>query len=197
MQPPAPNPYAPPQAPYGAYPVGPPGYEAPPPQVDGDRVTIPKIYAFPPLCVKCGATGELRGRSQRFAWFPAWTYFLLLAGLLPLVIVQMIMTKRAHLLLPLCAPCSSKWTTARVLRSLAIIGPVLVGLGLMFVGVANDWGAVIAIGFLVFFPGILVVIPIDLLLVRRRTLRAVFIDDRVVTLKGVAPPVLAVMQPPR
>src|SRR5271166_3011092 len=113
-QPVTPNPYAPPQAAYGAYPVAPPGYEAPPPRVEGDRVTVAKGYAFPPLCVKCGTPGEqLRTRSQKFAWFPAWTYFLLLAGLLPLIIVQMVLTKRAHLLLPVCAPCNSRWTTAR------------------------------------------------------------------------------------
>ncbi|HEY3816958.1 MAG TPA: hypothetical protein VGL81_07305 [Polyangiaceae bacterium] len=193
-QPLAPNPYAPPQAPaYGAFPGAPPGYVELPPRVEGDKVTVGKSYAFPPLCVKCGATGNLRTRSQRFAWFPKWTYFLLLAGLLPLIIVQMVMTKRAHFLLPVCAPCGSRWTTARVLRSMAIIGPVVAGLGLAVLGLSNDWGWLIATGVLLFFPGILVVIPIDLILVRRRTVRSVFIDDRVATLKGIAPQVLEAM----
>jgi len=192
-QPLTPNPYAPPQAGYGAYPAGPPGYHAPPPRVEGNQVTIAKTYALPPCCVKCGATGTLRTRSQRFAWFSPWTYLLLLAGLLPMIIVQMVLTKRAHLLLPVCTPCSSRWTTARVLRSMAILVPVVVGLALAFVGVANDWTTVVVVGFLLVFPGILVVIPVDLVLVRRWTLRAVFIDDRVVTLKGVAPPVLDVL----
>jgi hypothetical protein len=188
-----PNPYAPPQAPYGAYPGGPSDYGAPPPRVEGDRVTVGKTYAFPPMCVKCGTTGQLRGRAQAFAWFPAWTYFLLLLGVLPLIIVQMILTKRARFNLPICAPCNSRWTTARVLRSMAILVPILGGVTLMFVGIANDSSAVTIVGVLTFFPGVLVVFPVELLLLRRASLRAVFIDDRAATLKGVAPPVLEVM----
>jgi len=192
---PAPNPYAPPQAPYGAFPVGPPGYLAPPPRVDGQLVTIAKSYALPPLCVKCALPGDLRARWQAFAWFPSWTYFLLLLGLLPLVIVQMVLTKRARLALPLCGSCNSRWTTARVVRSLAFLVPIVVGLGLAFAGLATDHGLVAAFGVLLFFPGILVVIPIDLIFVRPRILRAVFIDDHVVTLRGVSPQVLDVLSP--
>ncbi len=195
--PPAPNPYAPPQAPYGAYapgPGGPPGYEEPRPRVDGNRVTIGKTYQFPPMCVKCGATGELRGRAQQFAWFPAWTYFLILLGLLPMIIVQMVTTKRARLWLPLCVPCHSRWTTARVLRSLSVLGPIVLGLALAFVGVAYDSTPVTVTGVLLIFPGLFAVVPVDLLLVRRWTLRPVFADDRVITLKGVAPQVLDVMR---
>jgi len=193
-QPPPPNPYAPPQAAYGAYPAGPVEYAVPPPRVEGPLVTIAKTCALPPLCVKCGTPDALRGRWQAFAWFPAWTYFLLFAGLLPLIIVQMAMTKRARLWLPICPPCNSRWTTARVLRSLAIIGPIVGGLGLAFAGVAMDQGFVVWAGVLLFFPGILVVIPIELLLQRPRILRAVFIDDRFVTLKGVSPQALDVMR---
>jgi hypothetical protein len=81
-----------------------------------------------------------------------------------------------------------------VLRSLAFIIPIVLGLGLLFMGIANQQGVVALIGFLLIFPGILAVIPVDLLLVRPRILRAVFIDDRVVTLKGVAPQVLDVLR---
>jgi hypothetical protein len=189
-----PNPYAPPQAPYGPAPPWQPGYAESPPRVDGPLVTIAKTYALPPLCVKCGTRDDLRTRAQPFAWFPAWTYFLLLLGVLPLIIVQMVMTKRANLRLPVCAACHSRWTKARVLRSLAFIIPIVLGLGLLFMGIANQQGVVALIGFLLIFPGILAVIPVDLLLVRPRILRAVFIDDRVVTLKGVAPQVLDVLR---
>jgi hypothetical protein len=187
------NPYAPPQAFTGAY-AGQPGYGAVPARVEGDLVTVAKTYAFPPLCVKCAAPGELRGRLQAFAWFPQWTYLLVFLGLLPAVIVQTILTKRAKLNLPLCPSCSSRWTTARVLRSLAFVLPIVVGLGLAFAGIADNSGLITLLGFLLFFPGILAVIPIDLLVFRPRTIRAVFIDDHFVTLKGVSMGVLDSMR---
>jgi hypothetical protein len=191
----APNPYAPPQSAGGPLPLAPPGYYVgPPPQVQGNLVTIGKMYALPALCVKCATPGPLVGRVQAFGWFPAWTYAFFLLGPLPAIIVQLIVTKRANLNLPLCAPCNSRWSTARVLRTLAIVGPVLGGLGLAMIGAATDSTALMAIGFLLVFPGILAVIPVDLFFVRPRTLRAKFIDDHVVTLEGVAPQMLEVLQ---
>jgi hypothetical protein len=193
-QPPTlPNPYAPPQAPHGQVLVGPPGWAPPPPRIDGDRITFAKTLPLPPLCMKCATATDLRGRTQPFAWFPSWTYLLLFLGLLPMMIVQMVVTKRATLLLPLCAPCNSRWTTARVVRTLAILVPVVGGLGLALAGVSVDSGIVAVAGGLLFFPGILLVIPIELLFLRPRILRPVFIDDHVVTLRGVAPRVMDVM----
>jgi hypothetical protein len=190
-----PNPYAPPQAAGGPPPPVPPGYYVgPPPQVQGNLVTIGKMYALPALCVKCATPGPLYGRVQAFGWFPAWTYAFFLLGPLPAIIVQLILTKRANLNLPLCAPCNSRWRTARLVRTLAIVGPVLGGLGLAMIGAATDSTLLMGIGFLLVFPGILAVIPIDLMMVRPRTLRAKFIDDHVVTLEGVAPQMLEVLQ---
>jgi hypothetical protein len=156
-------------------------------------VTLAKTHAFPPLCVKCGGADALGHRTQLFTWFPSWTYLLLFVGLLPAVIVQTILTKRAKLDLPICRVCGSEWKTARLVRTLAFVIPIVVGLGLAFVGSVQDSGPLTILGFLLFFPGILVVIPIDLILVRRRTVRATFVDDRVVTLKGISPVVLEVL----
>jgi hypothetical protein len=189
----APNPYAPPQT-GGPLPAAPPGhYFAPPPQVQGKLLTIGKMYALPALCVKCATPGPLYGRAQAFGWFPAWTYFFFLLGPLPAIIVQLIVTKRATLNLPVCAPCNARWRTARVLRTLAIVGPVVGGLGLAMIGAATDSSLLMGIGFLLVFPGILAIIPVDLLFVRPRTLRPKFIDDHVVTLEGVAPQMLEVL----
>jgi hypothetical protein len=193
-QPPSPNPYAPPQAQYGAFAPAPPGYAVPPPRVEGAAVTIAKAYALPPLCVKCGTTADLRTRNQAFAWFPAWTYLLLFLGLLPMVLVQMAVTKRANLVLPICAPCNSRWTTGRVLRTLSIVIPVLGGLAVAIAGAVNDSVSVMLAGFLLIFPGVLAVIPVELLVQRPRILRATFVDDYFVTLKGFSPQVLEVMR---
>jgi hypothetical protein len=194
-QPNAPNPYAPPQSASGPFPAAPPGYYAsPPPRVQGKLVTIGKMYALPALCVKCATPGPLQGRVQTFAWFPSWTYAFLFLGLLPMIIVQAIVTKRATLNLPLCPTCNSRWSSARLVRTLTIVGTVVGGLGLATVGAVEDWLPVMGVGFLLVFPGILALIPVDLLLVRPRTLRPTFIDDHVVTLDGVAPQMLEVLQ---
>jgi hypothetical protein len=136
----------------------------------------------------------LYGRAQVFAWFPAWTYAFFLLGPLPVIIVQQIVTKRVTLTLPMCPSCNSRWRTARLLRTLAILVPIVGGLGLAITGAATDSLLLMGVGFLLVFPGILAVIPVDLLLVRPRTLRATFVDDHVVTLEGVAPQVLEVLQ---
>jgi hypothetical protein len=186
------NPYAPPQSEMGPpLPTGQPGYGMAP-RVEGNLVTVSKGHVWAPLCLKCGASADLRGRVQAFSWYPGWTNFLLLVGLLPAVIVQSILTKRASFNLPLCGACNARWTQARTLRTLAFIVPLVGGRGLVTLGAvfAKEAGIVGVLGFLLFFPGILVVIPIELLLVKPRTLRAMFIDDHVVTLRGVALPVL-------
>jgi hypothetical protein len=175
-------------------PMGQPYGTAPPPRLEGDLVTIAKTYALPPLCVKCGTPSDLRGRMQAFAWFPKWTYVLVFIGLLPAVIVQAILTKRALLNLPVCAPCNARWSQARVMRVLAFVVPIVGGLGLAIVGAATSAGWLAAVGFLLFFPGILAVIPIDLLVLRPRTLLATFIDDGFVTLKGVSAGALEAMR---
>jgi len=191
----APNPYAPPLSESAPLPAAPPGYYvAPPPRVNGRFVTVGKMYAFPALCVRFASPGPLYGRAQAFAWFPSWTYLFFLLGLLPVFIVQAIVTKRATLNLPVCASCNSRWRTARLLRTLAILVPIVGGLGLAMTGAATDTLVLMEVGFLLVFPGILAVIPIDLLLVRPRTLRATFMDDHVVTLDGVAPRVLEALQ---
>jgi hypothetical protein len=185
------DPYAPPQAPIGPYATGlqGPGMA---PRVEGDLVTIAKQYWWPPVCLKCGTPADLVSRVQSFTWYPAWTNLLLLVGLLPAVIVQAILTKRASLNLPLCSACNARWTKARTLRVLGFIVPLFGGLGLITLGLvfAKEAGIIAVLGFLVFFPGVLVVIPIEYLIVRPRTLRAMFIDDYVVTLKGISRPVL-------
>jgi hypothetical protein len=175
------NPYAPPH----------PAYQ--PPVVLGSRVTLSKQAPWPSLCVKCGVPHGLLPRTQRFQWFPPWTYALLLAGVLPFAIVQMVMTKRASVVLPVCAACNGRWTLARVLHSLAVILPIVLGLVIAGVGGANDWSVVLVGGFLLMTLGTIVLAVLTYyLLLLPRTLRAVYMDDWVMTIDGVAPAVLTV-----
>jgi hypothetical protein len=111
-----------------------------------------------------------------------------------MVVVQMAVTKRAVFALPMCPSCNSRWTVGRVLRSLSILVPVLGGLALAIAGAANDVMPLMGAGFLLVFPGVLAVIPVELLVQRPRILRATFIDDTWVTLKGFAPQMIEVLR---
>ena len=56
---------------------------------------------LPQVCMACGAPAAVR-KSKKFAWHPQWIYVLLLAGLLPLIIVAAILTKRMTVAAPFC-----------------------------------------------------------------------------------------------
>jgi hypothetical protein len=163
----------------------------PPPVVEGSLVTMHKQAQWPPMCVKCATQSGLVGRNQSYAWFPPWTYLLIFGGLLPAAIVQMILTKRATLILPICGPCSSRWTMARVVYVLSIVLPIVLGIIVAMAGAANGSSGLMVVGVALMFPGLLV-FPLlaHFLLIRPRTVRPVFIDDWVVKLAGVHPAVL-------
>jgi hypothetical protein len=170
---------------------------APPPRVEGDRLIISKIAPLPALCVKCGTTSDLRGRVQKFAWVPQWTYVIILFGLLPAIIIQAILTKRATFNLPICGACNARWTNARLVNVLGILGSIIGGLLLLGIGLANDIPALSVIGGILFFPGFLIIaIVTNITLVKKHTLRAVLIDDHFATLTGLPPNVLEMLSRP-
>jgi hypothetical protein len=165
-----------------------------PAQVFGDVITLSKFAQWPQACVKCGTQAGLVPRVQKYAWFPQWTYALLFLGLIPAAIIQAILTKRAQITHAVCAPCGSKWTMARVMYVLSLLGPVFGGIAIMMLGVAANTGAVVAIGGLLLFPGILIFPTIvHFAMVRPNTLRATFMDDHTISLAGVSPAVLQMM----
>jgi hypothetical protein len=194
------NPYAPPQASWGpqVMPMG-----AMPPQafyahVDGDRLTMPKHWPLPGMCVKCGRHDSLMPRHQQFSWFPQWTYLLLLGGLLPAALVQMMLTKKAPFVLPVCAWCNSRWTAGRVLYVLSVLLPIVIGIATLFVAAAQMSSTLAILGGVILLPGMIVsVVAVQYLVLFPRIVRTTFIDDHVITLVGLSPDVLAVfMRPP-
>jgi hypothetical protein len=72
--------------------------------------------------MRCGAPSEFVKRKT-FSWVPGWTYVLLLAGLLPCVIVQAILTKRKRVCAPLCRAHTGHWAwrTAFVIGGLCAV----------------------------------------------------------------------------
>jgi hypothetical protein len=161
-----------------------------PAQVDGEAVTVSKEAAWPARCVKCGTHADLGWRDQRYLWFPSWTYCLLVFGLVPAAIIQWMLTKRAGFTHAICKDCSARWSFARALYSSAFCVPVFGGLALVVAGVMKNSLDLIGLGGALLFPG-LVIFPVAAywLVLRPRIVRAVFIDDYVVTLAGVARPV--------
>jgi hypothetical protein len=159
-----------------------------------DVVTVAKEAHWPARCVKCGTPGGLEWRDERYTWYPRWTYLLLVFGLLPAAIAQVALAQRAGLTHAVCAPCNARWSQGRATYVAAFCVPLVGALALVVAGAATNAPALILVAALLLVPGI-VVLPVLAywLAVRPRVLRAVFIDDRVVTLAGLAPTVLAEM----
>lgn len=188
------HPYSPPQpAPPGFAPYPPQGLTAP--LVEGDRVTLSKFAWWPACCVKCGAMTGLQPRVQNYGWVPPWAYLLLPLGLLPALIVLLAFTKRAALTHPVCAPCNARWTAANAAKRASLLVPIFGSIAGLLAGGWLGSTAVMVLAGLLFFPGILV-FPLlaHFLLVRPRTLRALFIDDHVVKLAGVSPAALDLLR---
>jgi hypothetical protein len=166
-----------------------------PPLIDGDAVTLSKLAWWPPCCVKCGTTEGLGPRVQKYAWVPPWTYLLIPLGLLPAALVQMMLTKRAALTHGICAPCNARWKIARVGGVASLLVPLLGGFLGLLAGAAASSGVAMAAAGLLLFPGIVVFPTLaHFLLVRRRTLRAVFIDDHVIKVAGVSASALEMLR---
>ena len=185
------NPYAPPGP--QNYAPQPPPYGAPAwvqPIVNGDTVTLPKLAMWPPLCVKCGTPADIRPRLVRYAWVPPWTNLLIFVGLLPALIVQMILTKRATITHAVCGPCNSRWTKARAAWVASLLVPVFGGLLVALVGGAANAGWIMVLGGLLFFPGILILpITAHFAFVKPDTVQVRFMDDRDIRLRGISQPV--------
>lgn len=87
---------------------------------------------LPMVCMCCGAPATVV-RTRRMSWYPRWVWLLILVNLLVLLIVAMILTKRATLQAPLCDEHKNHWSKRMligfgsfVLLVLFIIGEVVV-----------------------------------------------------------------------
>lgn len=81
---------------------------------------------LPSLCMRCGApaTGH---DTKKFSWHPQWVYALILAGLLPLLIVALIMTKRMNVRAPFCDAHRSHWSWRSRTLIFSFIGLAILG----------------------------------------------------------------------
>jgi hypothetical protein len=82
--------------------------------------------------MRCGApaTGF---DTKKFSWHPQWVWVLLLAGLLPLIIVAMIVTKRMTVRAPFCDEHRNHWTWRSRTMGLTMLAVVVIGLASLIV----------------------------------------------------------------
>lgn len=67
---------------------------------------------LPGLRMRCGAPATSTDRKQ-FAWHPQWVYLLIFAGLLPMLIVGLCLTKRMWVEAPFCDQHRKHWSWRR------------------------------------------------------------------------------------
>jgi hypothetical protein len=154
-QPPAQNPYAPPQAP-----VMPAGYGGGVPmsaRVEGTTLVVPNGAPFPPVCLKCSTTQAIEWRDQKFSYVPPWARFF---GAL----IQLFVMKRSRFQLPVCQSCHREWKKWNLFLWLAVLPPIFICVlaGVVATAVGGDAGAsaatvLIVIGILAFIAGLIVV----------------------------------------
>jgi hypothetical protein len=147
---------------------------------------------LPPLCMRCGEPAALTKRKT-FSWYPTWVYLLILVHLLVFLIVALILTKRMTVPVPLCDRHRHQF-----------LWPVLLGVAALLLLLGTIFGGIALVAALddvldrdakdVFFPiwfiggfGLFLVVLIVACVVQYRTIRAIEITDRVITLMNVAP----------
>src|SRR5437588_10198119 len=88
---------------------------------------------FPSLCLRCGAPATQYDKKN-FAWHPQWVYILILFGLLPMIIVALVLTKRMTVRAPFCDRHRKHWTSRSRIIGGSLVG--LIGLGIAFIFLA-------------------------------------------------------------
>lgn len=92
---------------------------------------------LPPVCMQCGARAD-DYLTKNFSWYPPWVIVFIFCGLLPLVIIALIMTKRMTVECPLCDEHRNHWAKRSRFTWLGFFGVLVLGVG--FIIAANAIG---------------------------------------------------------
>jgi hypothetical protein len=179
------NPYTPPQQDDDALrsALGGPGGAS----WDGKALTVPKLFSFPRICLKCASPEVHSRRLQNFAFTPTWARMLVLFCWPGAVVAMAITTKRATLDLPLCDPCHARWASARKWNILLMLGAIVGIIGVVFGSSASrsdEAGLFVGVAVLAVVLGIAFGVR---KLVRPHLLQAQKIDNESISLLGVYP----------
>lgn len=92
----------------------------------GKLIVVHPLAEMPPICVRTGTAG-FKSVKQKLEWRPAWVYLGLLGGVLPLLVLSLILTRRRTL-----SPWLSEEAYARRRRFLNLAwGGALLGLAMI------------------------------------------------------------------
>lgn len=127
------NPYAapkqPPTAPRDDRPAGTNAAapQSPAFRVEGEDLVLREGPQLPSLCLKCGAAHAptLRHYPFDFRWSPAWTYWFLLLGFLPGVLIISAASRSMDVPVPLCRACRWRWRGGTFLQLLGVAALVM------------------------------------------------------------------------
>jgi hypothetical protein len=119
---------------------------------DGKTVVTLHGASLPARCVKCNAPADQPTKERTVYWVHPAVYLLLLAGFLILLIVYLIVRKKAEVNPGLCEAHKKRRVFAIIYTWFAFLG----GLFGMIAGASNGSGAVGIFSFLVFLSAIVV-----------------------------------------
>lgn len=141
---------------------------------------------LPHVCMRCGSPTDDWVKKD-LSWYPKWAWLGVLGGLLPLLILILVFTKRARLNAPLCSKHRGHWWKANLISILGLLAVV----GYIFFMIvfadsrprpSETTMTVVVVGFVV----LLVAWLGTLIYFAATQIRAVKIDDYDVSLAGVS-----------
>jgi hypothetical protein len=179
------SPYAPPPPPAQFY-RGPNPYEAQattPAGVwrDDKTMVLAKNAPLPAVCVKCGCAVEQADFKRNFRWHTPALYLLLLISVPIYLIVALCVQKRATVHLGLCEEHRAKRRKGLTVGWVAFV----LGLVMLLFGIGSETPALLLLGLLGFFAGLIYVLVAAHLLTPKK------IDQNFVWLNGAHPDLLA------
>ena len=89
---------------------------------NGEYLVVDKGASLPGVCIKCGRTDGLHGRSHTFQSFdPALYLAFLVSGALALILLLWVRPKRGTLEFPICDACDRRWRRASGVWTVALL----------------------------------------------------------------------------
>jgi hypothetical protein len=153
------------------------GYDA---RLEKSALVVSHDPDLPAVCMKCGAHDRVTREPRMFHWQPVWSRFLLVCGIG--VILMFLMRQSASLEIPLCPPCTERWSSGRTARVLGIVAIVMAFAVRIFLGIEHN-----RLGIGIVLATVAVFVAVSVTFVRKRQLRASAIDEDEIGLLGVHP----------
>ena len=143
---------------------------------EGRQIVLDEGGELPRRCVRCNQAATIT-RSRRIRWHKPWVYFLILLGVLTYAVVALFVIKQRKLEVGYCAQHNRRRLMSSVGNALAIVG----GTALLVSG-----GALPVLGTLLILGAALNAVRAS-----SADVRATFMDEQEVRLKGFGEPFLA------